>query len=76
MWLDSSVNQLLEEGIEPGIKDAGYDPIRIDKTEPLDKMMMQSSLKFDVLVLSWLISPMEIKVCVEASITKQDSPMA
>ena len=38
MWLDSSVNQLLEEGIEPGIKDAGYDPIRIDKTEPLDKI--------------------------------------
>ena len=38
MWFDSSMNDLWEEGIKPGIMDAGYDPIRIDETEPIDKI--------------------------------------
>ena len=38
MWLDSSMNDLWKKGIEPGIRDAGYDPVRIDKTEPIDKI--------------------------------------
>ena len=38
MWFDESMNDLWEQGIEPGVRDAGYDPVRIDKTEPLDKI--------------------------------------
>ena len=38
MWFDNSMNDLWEEGIKPGIMDAGYDPIRIDETEPIDKI--------------------------------------
>ena len=38
MWLDSSMNDLWEKGIKPGIRDAGYDPNRIDKMESIDKI--------------------------------------
>ena len=38
MWLDSTMNDLWEKGIAPAIRDAGYDPIRIDKIEPIDKI--------------------------------------
>ena len=38
MWFDSSLKALWDEGIKPGIMDAGYEPIRIDETEPIDKI--------------------------------------
>ena len=31
MWFDGSTNKYWDEGFEPGVKDAGYDPRRIDK---------------------------------------------
>ena len=38
MWFDSSMENLWKDGIKPGIEDAGYDAIRIDQTEPKDKI--------------------------------------
>ena len=38
MWFDRSMKDLWEEGIKPGIMDAGYDPIRIDETESIEKI--------------------------------------
>ena len=33
MWFDQSMNDAWENGFEPGIKKAGYEPMRIDKKE-------------------------------------------
>ena len=33
MWFDPSMDQVWEEGFEPGIREAGYDPVRIDKKD-------------------------------------------
>ena len=38
MWFDPSMNDAWERGIEPGIEDAGYRPIRIDKAEFNDRI--------------------------------------
>ena len=38
MWLDSSMNKVWEEGLEPGIRDAGYKALRIDRRESNDKI--------------------------------------
>ena len=33
MWLDPLMNKVWEEGLEPGIRDAGYKALRIDRSE-------------------------------------------
>ena len=38
MWFDKSMNEAWEAGIEPAIREAGYEPIRIDKKEHLNKI--------------------------------------
>ncbi len=38
MWFNDSTEEAWKEGIKPGIKDAGYDPIRIDKQEYNNKI--------------------------------------
>ena len=38
MWFDISMDDLWERGIEPGIKDAGYDAVRIDREEHVNKI--------------------------------------
>ena len=38
MWFDNSMDDLWERGIEPGIKDAGYDAVRIDREEHVNKI--------------------------------------
>lgn len=38
MWLDASVDEAYEKGIEPAIRDSGYRPIRIDKKEHNNKI--------------------------------------
>ena len=38
MWFDDSMDDLWEKGIEPGIKDAGYVPVRIDREEHVNKI--------------------------------------
>ena len=38
MWFDNSMEDLWEKGIEPGIKDAGYDADRIDRSEHVNKI--------------------------------------
>ena len=38
MWFDDSMTEAYEKGIAPGIKDAGYEPLRIDKKEFLNKI--------------------------------------
>ena len=38
MWMDSSLDDAWEYGIEPGIRDAGYEPMRIDRKEHNDKI--------------------------------------
>ena len=38
MWLDRSMDNAWEEGIEPGIRDAGYKAFRIDRNESNDKI--------------------------------------
>lgn len=38
MWFDESMRQVFKEGIEPGIKDAGYDAFRIDHKEFSNKI--------------------------------------
>ena len=38
MWFDSSLDDAFYNGIEPAIKECGYSVVRIDQTEPLDKL--------------------------------------
>lgn len=38
MWLDRSMDNAWKEGIEPGIRDAGYKALRIDRRESNDKI--------------------------------------
>ena len=38
MWFDPSMDMVWDEGIKPGIEDAGYRPVRIDATEHNDKI--------------------------------------
>ena len=38
MWLHSSMDKVWEEGLEPGIRDAGYKALRIDRRESNDKI--------------------------------------
>lgn len=38
MWFDNSMEDLWKKGIEPGIKDAGYDAVRIDREEHVNKI--------------------------------------
>ena len=38
MWFDQSMNDVYENGMEPGIRDAGYEPIRIDRKDHNNKI--------------------------------------
>ena len=38
MWFDDSMAGCYENGIEPGIRDAGYEPLRIDRKEHVNKI--------------------------------------
>lgn len=38
MWFDDSMREVWEKAIKPGIEDAGYDPVRIDRKEYLNKI--------------------------------------
>ena len=38
MWFDKSMDKAWEAGIQPAIVDAGYEPVRIDKKEHLNKI--------------------------------------
>ncbi len=38
MWLSEELNEAYENGIRAGIKDAGFTPFRVDKTEHNDKI--------------------------------------
>ncbi|MBI4184802.1 MAG: hypothetical protein HY521_12490 [Proteobacteria bacterium] len=38
MWFDDSMKAACEEGIEPAIRDAGYEPLRIDRKEYISKI--------------------------------------
>ena len=38
MWFDETMDSVWEEGIRPAVESAGYDPIRIDRTEFADKI--------------------------------------
>lgn len=38
MWFDASMNDAYEKGIAPGIKDAGYEPLPINRKEHINKI--------------------------------------
>ncbi len=38
MWFDASMNDVYEKGIEPAIKEAGYEPMRIDRKQHNNKI--------------------------------------
>ena len=38
MWFDKSMNEVCRVGIEPGIREAGYRALRIDREEYIDKI--------------------------------------
>ena len=38
MWFDDSMSVVWEQGIKPAIEAAGYEPVRIDKQEHIDKI--------------------------------------
>ena len=38
MWLDDSMNEAFDKGIQPAIEDAGYRAIRIDRKPDVDKI--------------------------------------
>ena len=38
MWFDPSMDQVWEEGFEPGIREAGYEPMRIDQKQHVNKI--------------------------------------
>ena len=38
MWFDDSMDEVWEHAIKPGIEEGGYEPVRIDRQEHLDKI--------------------------------------
>jgi len=38
MWFDESMKDVYEKGIEPAIREAGYEPLRIDRKEHINKI--------------------------------------
>ena len=38
MWFDPSMEDAYTEGIKPAIQDAGYEPLRIDRVEHINKI--------------------------------------
>lgn len=38
MWFDKSLNDLYEKGIQPGVLDAGYNPLRVDRVEHVNRV--------------------------------------
>ena len=38
MWFDESMKEAYEKGIEPAIREAGYEPLRIDRKEHINKI--------------------------------------
>lgn len=38
MWFNTSMNDAYEKGVEPGIEDAGYKPVRIDRKDHNNKI--------------------------------------
>jgi nucleoside 2-deoxyribosyltransferase len=38
MWFDESMRSVYDDGIEPGIADSGYNPLRIDQKPDVDKI--------------------------------------
>ena len=38
MWFDNSINNAWEQGFKPGIKNAGYEPMRIDQKQHVNKI--------------------------------------
>ena len=38
MWFDESMAEAFEEGIEPAIREAGFEPLRIDRKEHINKI--------------------------------------
>ena len=38
MWFNESTNEAFENGIEPAIRDTGYEPLRIDRKEHINKI--------------------------------------
>ena len=38
MWFDKSMDEVWENGLRPGIRDAGYEALRIDRKEHLNKI--------------------------------------
>lgn len=38
MWFDKSVNSIWDKAIEPAMKDAGYEPLRIDKKDHANRI--------------------------------------
>jgi len=38
MWFDKSMNEIFSDGFDPGIRNAGYRPVRIDQIEHLNKI--------------------------------------
>ena len=38
MWFDDSMNEAWDRGMAPAVRDAGYDPVRIDQREHVNKI--------------------------------------
>lgn len=38
MWFNESMNKVWEQAIQPGIEEAGYEPLRIDRKEHINKI--------------------------------------
>ena len=38
MWFDDSMSEAWDRGIAPAVRDAGYDPVRIDRKEHVNKI--------------------------------------
>ena len=38
MWFDESMNRAWEEGVRPGVEDAGYKPVRVDQVPHNDRI--------------------------------------
>lgn len=38
MWFDDNMANVYEDGIEPGIRDAGFNPLRIDRKDHINKI--------------------------------------
>jgi hypothetical protein len=73
MWFNEVTQAAYEKGMAPAIREAGYEPLRTDGKDHVNKIDDESSPRFVARASSWPISPASQRRCAAASTSRQAS---